>query len=155
MGWGWPSHSVGLEPCREMHWHLGTLAAIWRDYFSRFKLNTVTSMSSLLSRYGIPEDLVSDTGPQDASQEFSTSSKEYNFCTLTLHCYAIYRLTPLTWCGFSLAELLMKYLFVRTSQWPYLDVFHQRNEQMKEYQKTYYDQQHGPSEQSQMIHQSR
>ena len=59
------------------------------DYFSRFpeviKLNTVTSQSvifalkSVFSRYGIPEELVSDNGPQYASQEFSTFSKEYNF----------------------------------------------------------------------------
>ena len=59
------------------------------DYFSRYpevvKLTTVTSQSvitalkSLFSRHGIPEEVVSDNGPQYSSQEFTDFSKAYNF----------------------------------------------------------------------------
>ena len=116
------------------------------DYFSRFpeviKLNTITSASvitalkSIFSRHGIPEEVVSDNGPQYASHELKEFAKEYNFKHTTSsphfpqsnghaeravqtvkkllkgskdHYMALlcYRSTPLTWCGLSPAELLM------------------------------------------------
>jgi len=68
----------------------GTTYLILSDYFSRFpeviKLTHTTSTSvisalkSVFSRKnGIPEEIVSDNGPQYASQEFSNFSREYNF----------------------------------------------------------------------------
>ena len=116
------------------------------DYFSRFpeviKLTSTTSASiisalkSIFSRYGIPEEVVSDNGPQYSSHEFRDFAKEYNFNHTTssphfpqsnghaeravqtakkllkgsddLYLSLLsYRSTPLTWCGLSPAELLM------------------------------------------------
>ena len=67
----------------------GTTYVIATDYFSRYpeviKMTTTTSLSvisalkSIFSRYGIPEEVISDSGPQYASQEFSDFAKEYNF----------------------------------------------------------------------------
>ena len=60
------------------------------DYFSRFpeiiKMKTTTSASiiealkTIFSRHGIPETLISDNGPQYASQEFTNIARSYNFC---------------------------------------------------------------------------
>ena len=60
------------------------------DYFSRFpeiiKMKTTTSASiiealkTIFSRHGIPESLISDNGPQYASQEFTNIARSYNFC---------------------------------------------------------------------------
>ena len=116
------------------------------DYFSRFpeviKLKTTTSASiieafkAIFSRYGVPETLVSDNGPQYTSQEFSEFTKSYNFCHVTSSPHfpqsngqaermvktakkllkesddpymalLTYRTTPFPWCGHSPAELLM------------------------------------------------
>jgi len=59
------------------------------DYFSRFieiaKLSTETTgsvikhMSSIFARHGIPQELVSDNGPQYSSREFANFAKEYGF----------------------------------------------------------------------------
>ena len=124
----------------------GSTYLIVSDYFSRFpeviKLTNTTSagvisaLKSLFARYGIPEELVSDNGPQYASQEFCDFAKQYNFqhTTSSPHfpqsnghaeravqtakkllsgstdprmALLSYRSTPLTWCGLSPAELLM------------------------------------------------
>ena len=124
----------------------GMTYVIASDYFSRFpeviKLATTTSSSvisalkSLFSRYGIPEEVISDNGPQYASQEFCDFAKEYGFKHTTSsphfpqsnghaeravqtaknllkgskdpHMSLLsYRSTPLPWCGLSPAELLM------------------------------------------------
>jgi len=63
------------------------------DYFSRYpevvKLPTTTSQSvikalkSMFARFGIPEIVVSDNGPQYSSQEFADFAKAYNFCHTT------------------------------------------------------------------------
>jgi transposase InsO family protein len=57
------------------------------DYFSRYpelvKLTSTTSSSimnalkSVFSRHGIPQVLVSDNGPQYASQEFASFARKY------------------------------------------------------------------------------
>ena len=59
------------------------------DYFSRFieiaKLTSETTggvikhMSSIFARHGIPQELVSDNGPQYSSREFANFAKEYGF----------------------------------------------------------------------------
>ena len=59
------------------------------DYYSRFieiaKLSVTSSgevirrLKSVFARYGIPEELVSDNGPQYASEVFTEFAKEYNF----------------------------------------------------------------------------
>lgn len=116
------------------------------DYFSRYlevaTLSTTTStiiisiLKSLFARYGIPEEVVSDNGPQYASQEFADFAKQYNFhhTTSSPHfpqsnghaeravqtakrllknasdpnmALLAYRSTPLPWCGLSPAQLLM------------------------------------------------
>ena len=68
----------------------GTMYLLAVDYFSRYpevvKLTSTTSQSainalkSLFSRYGIPEEVVSDNGPQYDSHEFAAFAKSYSFC---------------------------------------------------------------------------
>ena len=63
------------------------------DYYSRFpeivKLKTTTSASiiealkTVFSRHGVPETLISDNGPQYASQEFTNFASSYKFCHVT------------------------------------------------------------------------
>ena len=116
------------------------------DYFSRFpevfKLtSTVTgsviaALKSLFSRYGLPEILRSDNGPQYNSDEFATYMKEHGIRHVTSSPYypqsngqvertvqtvkrlfkrsadpyqalLSYRATLLPWCNLSPAELLM------------------------------------------------
>lgn len=116
------------------------------DYLSRFPevvtLSSTTSgsvisvLKTLFARYGIPEEVVSDNGPQYASHEFAQFAKEYAFKHTTssphfpqsngqaertvktvkklLHdskdpflSLLAYRATPLPWCNLSPAELLM------------------------------------------------
>ena len=124
----------------------GTIYIVATDYFSRYpeviKLTTTTSSSiisalkSIFARYGIPEEVLSDNGPQYSSQEFRDFAKEYNFKHTTSSPHfpqsnghaeravqtakkllkgstdpylslLMYRTTPLPWCGLSPAELLM------------------------------------------------
>ena len=116
------------------------------DYFSRYpevvKLKATTSgsiidaLKGVFSRHGIPETLVSDNGPQYASQEFMEFTKLYGFAHVTSSPHfpqsnghaeravktvkrllneskdpymalLIYRTTPLPWCNLTPAELLM------------------------------------------------
>lgn len=116
------------------------------DYFSRYpevvKLASTTSqniiimLKTVFARYGIPEEVVSDNGPQYTSQEFGDFAKKYNFKHTTSSPYypqsngqaeraiqtvkkllkeamephlslLVYHSTPLPWCGISPAELLL------------------------------------------------
>ena len=116
------------------------------DYFSRYfevvKLTSTAScavveaMKNIFSRYGIPETLISDNGPQFSAAEMKDFSRSFGFQHVTSSPYypqsngqaertvqtakrllsagddmAIsllnYRTTPLPWCGLSPAELLM------------------------------------------------
>ena len=99
-------------------------------------LSVVKALKSMFARFGIPEIVVSDNGPQYSSQEFADFAKAYNFCHTTSSphypqsngqaertvktvkkllrdstdpCLSLlsYRATPLPWCGVSPAELLM------------------------------------------------
>ena len=59
------------------------------DYYSRYpevvKLTSttsesiITSLSSIFARHGIPEELISDNGPQYSSQDFEDFAKRYGF----------------------------------------------------------------------------
>ena len=118
------------------------------DYYSRFieviKLTTTTSKSkaiidalrSTFSRYGIPEVVMSDNGPQYSSNEFDAFAKLYNFQHSTSSplfpqsngqaeravqtvkkllrrsddpyiALLTFCSTPIPWCNFSPSELLM------------------------------------------------
>ena len=68
----------------------GKMYLLVADYFSRFpeviQLSTTTSssviqaMKVIFGRHGIPEQVVTDNGPQYASREFTSS---YGFCHTT------------------------------------------------------------------------
>ena len=116
------------------------------DYYSRYpeitKLSSTTSESvikalrSIFSRLGIPKVLISDNGPQYASEVMNDFAKSYGFDHITSsphypqgnalaerivktikgllkksdnHYLALlaYRATPFLWCGYSPGELLM------------------------------------------------
>ena len=116
------------------------------DYFSRYpevqRLSTLSSqavieaLKACFSRYGIPEVVVSDNGPQYSSQEFASFVKDYNITHVTSSprfpqsngqaeravqtvkkllkdttdaqmALLVYRTTPLPFCSLSPAELLM------------------------------------------------
>jgi transposase InsO family protein len=59
------------------------------DYFSRYpevttlpstsSLSVITALKSSFARYGIPEIVATDNGPQFSSQEFELFAREYNF----------------------------------------------------------------------------
>eukprot|EP00731_Ephydatia_muelleri_P021495 Em0014g86a len=116
------------------------------DYFSRYieivKLTSTTSgtiisvLKTVFSRYGIPEQLISDNGPQFASREMKMFSASYGFEHVTSSPHypqgngqaeravqttkrllssgadpalslLSYRTTAMPWCGYSPAEQLM------------------------------------------------
>ena len=116
------------------------------DYFSRYpevttlsstsSLSVITALKSSFARYGIPEIVATDNGPQFSSQEFKLFAREYNFHHQTSSPHfpqsngqvergvktvkkllkdakdphlslLAYRSTPLPWCKLSPAELLM------------------------------------------------
>ena len=117
------------------------------DYYSRFveiqKLNSTTSTSvisqlkSWFARFGIPAEMVTNNGPQFASNEIKEFSDSYGFWHIITSPYYLqanglaeqtvktiknllehspdpymalltYRATPMPWCALSSAELLMK-----------------------------------------------
>ena len=96
----------------------------------------INVLKTMFSRYGIPEELRSDNGPQFSSQEFAEFAKKYQFTYSTSSprfpasngqaeravqtvknllknssdpflALLSYRATPIPWCGRSPAELLM------------------------------------------------
>ena len=116
------------------------------DYFSRYpevvKLTSTTSngiitaLKSIFSRHGVPQVLVSDNGPQYASQEFANFANGYDFTHVTSSPHypqsngqaertvqtvkkliqntedpymalLCYRTTPLSWCDMTPSQLLM------------------------------------------------
>ena len=70
----------------QLHRHTYLLVV---DYYSRYpeviKLTSttsqsiITSLSSIFARHGIPEELISDNGPQYSSQDFEDFAKRYGF----------------------------------------------------------------------------
>ncbi len=98
--------------------------------------SVITAFKSLFARYGIPQEVVSDNGPQYSSHEFAQFAKEYDFHHTTSSPHfpqsnglaergvktvkkllkgskdpfmslLAYRTTPLPWCNLSPAQLLM------------------------------------------------
>ena len=63
------------------------------DYYSRFPIirrlsglssqSVIGQMKSIFSEYGIPMTVMSDNGPQLASEEFKTFTKQYRFTHIT------------------------------------------------------------------------
>ena len=142
--------------------------------------SVILAMKSVFSRHGIPEIVQSDNGPQYSSEEFSQFAIAYGFyhdpssphfpqsnghaerAVKTVKkllkdaddpylALLTYRATPLPWCGYSPAELLMgrpirsDLPLVKTSLipgWPYLNAFRTHNQEFKERQKRDYDERH-------------
>jgi transposase InsO family protein len=81
----WAKIGVDLFEHNKTHYLLSV------DYHSKWiaKLdnqsskNTITYLQSQFSRYGIPDQLVSDNGPQFISAEFAEFSKKYGFTHIT------------------------------------------------------------------------
>jgi len=80
-----PWNKIGADLC-ELN---GRTLLVVSDYYSNFieveKLNKTTSgsvikaLKAMFARYGVPDIVVSDNGPQFASAEFSNFSRQWNF----------------------------------------------------------------------------
>ena len=140
----------------------------------------ISAIKSVFSRHGIPELLISDNGPQYVSKEFEEFAEKYNFkhTTSSPHfpqsngqaertvqtvkrllsrsddpflALLMYRATPLPWCGYSPAQLLMG-RNIRTNipqviehlipQLPNQKKFRQDDKKYKQQQKANYDCRH-------------
>ena len=140
----------------------------------------INALKSIFSRHGIPAVLISDNGPQFDSTAMKAFASEYSFTHTTSSPHypqsngqvertvktvkqllnqstdpymamLSYRSTPLPWCGFSPAELLMGRR-IRTDvpqvsknfvpQWPYLQSFTNKDKEFKAQQKLNYDRRH-------------
>ena len=140
----------------------------------------IRALKAIFARHGIPATLISDNGPQYSSQEFQLFAKEYHFQHITSSPYypqsnglaermvktaksllskspdpylalLAYRSTPLPWCGYSPAELLMGRK-IRSEipqhpnnfipEWSHLSTFRQKDKAMKDQQKAHYDCRH-------------
>ena len=98
--------------------------------------SVITALKSVFARYGIPDVLISDNGPQYSAKEFEEFAKSYDFTHKTSSPYhpqgngeakravktvkkllkgskdphlalLSYRTTPLPWCNLSPPQLLM------------------------------------------------
>ena len=142
--------------------------------------SVIEALKAIFSRHGIPEVIRSDNGPQYSSMEFSKFASSYGFQHITSSplypqsngqaertvqtvkrllkqsddpylALMSYRATPLTWCSFSPAELLMGRR-IRTPvpqtnqqlipQWPHLSEFRRLNKLYKRKQKRFFDHRH-------------
>ena len=140
----------------------------------------IVAMKSIFSRHGIPNVVVSDNGPQYASKEFTQFAESYGFNHQTSSPYhpqgngeaeravrtvksllkdcsdpqlalLSYRSTPLPFCDYSPAQLLMGRR-LRSSiptlaqalapNWPDLNKFREMDEQYKQKLKKQYDRRH-------------
>ena len=156
----------------------GTHYFVLVDYLSKYleviKLGTTTSWSvidglkAIFSRYGIPETVISDNGPQFSSHEFSDFAKSYNFTHTTSStvqtvkhlltkledlylALLINRATPLPRCNLSPSQFLMgRHLRTNLPQvqehlqpkWTYLEEFKQSHAKYKQKQKSANDTRH-------------
>ena len=140
----------------------------------------IRSLKSIFARHGLPTTMMSDNGPQYSSQEFSSFAKEYQFehVTSSPHYFQAnglaeramqtikgllqestepylaplaYRSTPLPWCGFGPAQLLMGHNIRPTipqvpqcfePEWSYLPEFRGKDALEKRKQKVNFNLQH-------------
>ena len=143
--------------------------------------SVITGFKSVFSRHGIQEVLQTDNGPQFSSEEMSSFATAYEFqhrlssphfpqsngqaerAVQTVkrllkkspsdpyQALLVYRSTPLHWCGYSPAQLLMGRQLRTTlplqqqklvPDWSYLDQFCQQDKMFKQRQKQGYDTHH-------------
>ena len=140
----------------------------------------ISSLKAMFSRHGVPLVLMSDNGPQFDSSDMREFANTYAFQHITSSphypqsnglaertvktmkgllkhttdpCMTLlsYRSTPLPWCNYSPAELLMgrkvktdipQTASQLTPQWHFLPDFKQKDKDFKEKQKKNYDRQH-------------
>ena len=84
-----PWAKVGVDLCD----HAGRILLVVSDYYSNFieveNLNKATTgtvskaLKTLFSRYGVPDVLISDNGPQFASEEFASFARAWGFDHVT------------------------------------------------------------------------
>ena len=142
--------------------------------------STVTQLKAIFARFGIPAILITDNGPQFDSQHMKEFAHAYEFQHTTTRPYysqangfaermvktvkkllehsadpykalLSYRATPLPWCGYSPAKLLMGRR-IRTDvpqlkdnlipKWEYVCYFRSLDEKYKQIQKENYDRRH-------------
>lgn len=146
----WFLHLCLNIPGRKLaHSYKGVNYLVIINYFSCYPdivlLKTTTSdtiiatMKSIFARYGIPDTVVSNNGPQFSSQDFTAFANSYNYAHIKSSPHyrksnghaehtvktikrllknsndLSYRATPPLWCGISPAELLMDFRFQKTS----------------------------------------
>ena len=84
-----PWYRIGADLFKLKNYHNLLLVDYYSGFFEINKLHSLTSAEiikwckSQFSRYGIPHEVVSDNGPQFASQEFKKFSNTYKFEHLT------------------------------------------------------------------------
>nr|XP_039248050.1 uncharacterized protein K02A2.6-like [Styela clava] len=85
---------MGIVKCRSR-----ARSSVWWPYMNKWikiallqdttSLTVINHLKSVFAKYGIPEVIISDNGPQYASGEFSKFAEEYGFCHITTSpCYA-------------------------------------------------------------------
>jgi len=184
-----PWQTIGVDLCELS----GTTYLVLVDYFSRYpeliqlgsqsSRRVIEHMHSVFARWGIPDTVRSDNGPQFGCAEFARFSKEMGFqhitssptyaqsngaverCVQTMkrllaksssvadiyQALLAYRSTPLPFCGFSPAQLMMGRRLRTTlpqlpsllvPRWPDLADVRSREEAERERMKQTYDRRH-------------
>ena len=142
--------------------------------------SVITALKSIFSRHGVPSVFMSDNGPQFVSQDMKEFAASYGFSLVTSSPHypqsnglaertirtvkgllsnspdpylslLSFRATPIPWCSFSPAQLLMGRQ-IKTDiptlknelipQWSYLSDFRERDKEYKAKQKRDYDDRH-------------
>lgn len=151
------------------------------DLDSFLLTSVIKALKFIFSQYGVPSVFMSDNGPQFVSHEMKEFDESYGFTLMTRSPYypqsnklaertiqtikgllrhspnpylalLSFRATPIPWCSFSSAQLLIMGRQIRTDiptpknqlipQWPYLADFREKNKEYKAKQKRDYDERH-------------